>query len=211
MENSLGYLREKNPTGAEKLIKGDTSAFDNNRILTANGKYILDGHHRWSQVYLFNPEAKIPAIDLKLPGLDEMTLLKVIQSAIAATYKQVNQTPADAPTDIFDDSKMPEKELPVKMKELAGPKVLETAKKAWKMKSDEEVIKKLVDNALGVKSKKPSKAPDRKYMPQPSATAMDAGRSEDDATNYKGMPKEFIDKLKSGELNFKAPLKKGMK
>jgi hypothetical protein len=205
MDNSLGYLREKDPTGVEKLIKGDLSGFLNNRILTANGKWILDGHHRWSQVYLFNPKAKIPSLDLNLPGLSEMDLLKVVQSAIAATYKNVNQTEADAPTDIFDNNRMPEKDLPKKIAEIAGPQVIQAAKKAWGMKEDEEVIKKMVDNALSIKSKKPKQAPPREYMPQPTATALDSGRSKQQATDYKGMPKEFIDKLKSGDVNFKAP------
>ena len=208
LDNSLGYLRDKNPKGAEKIIGGDTSTFKENRILTANGKYILDGHHRWSQVYLFNPEAKIPALDLTLPGLDEKTILKVIQAAIAATYNEVNQTPADAPTDIFSDKKMPVKSLPEKMKKIAGPEVIEIAKKAWNLKSDEETIQKLVDNALGIKGKKPKDAPSRDFMPQPTSSALDAGRSKEKASDYKGMPGEFIDKIKSGDLNFKAPLKK---
>ena len=204
MENSLKKLREE-PTGVEEIIKGDLSDFLDNRILTANGKWILDGHHRWSQVYLFNPKAEIPALDLDLPGLSKTDLLKVVQSAIAATYKDLNQTPADAATDIFNDKKMPEKDLPKKIAEIAGREVIEVAKKAWGMKEDDEVVKKMVDNALSIKSKKPDDAPAREFMPQPTATAMDSGRSKEQASDYKGMPKEFIDKLESGDVNFKSP------
>ena len=46
LADSLAWLAKNNPDGAAALIKGDTSAFNENRILTANGKYILDGHHR---------------------------------------------------------------------------------------------------------------------------------------------------------------------
>jgi hypothetical protein len=208
LADSLAWLAKNNPDGAAALIKGDTSAFNENRILTANGKYILDGHHRWSQVFLFNPDAKIPAVNLVIPGFDEKQLLKIIQLAIAATYKDVLMKPANSETDIFDDSKMSEKQIREKLPELMGEKMTEVAKKSYGLNSNEEVYDKITANAVELKGKKPTDAPARDYMPQPSDTAKMAGRSDDQTKDYKGMPSEFINKLKSGELNFKEPLKK---
>jgi hypothetical protein len=205
LADSIAWLAKNKPEGAEKLIKGDTSTFNDNRILTANGKYILDGHHRWSQVFLFNPKAKIPAIDLKLPGIKETDLLKVIQVAIAATYKDLHKKAADSETDIFDDKKMSEEKIREKLPELMG-KTAEISKKAYGAKDVEEVYDKIVQNALELKKRKPSKAPEREYMPQPSDTAELAGKSKEEISDFKGMPSEFIDKLKSGKVNFKAPL-----
>ena len=208
LADSLAWLAKNNPDGAAALIKGDTSAFNENRILTANGKYILDGHHRWSQVFLFNPDAKIPAVNLVIPGFEEKQLLKIIQLAIAATYKDVLMKPANSETDIFDDSKMSEKQIREKLPELMGEKMTEVAKKSYSLNSNEEVYDKITTNAVELKKKKPADAPNRDFMPQPSDTAKLAGRSEEQTKDYKGMPSEFINKLKSGELNFKEPLKK---
>ena len=209
LADSLGWLAKNNPEGAKKLIEGDTSTFNDNRILTANGKYILDGHHRWSQVYLFNPNAKIPAVNLVIPGLDEKQILKVIQMAIVATYKDLYMKDANAETDIFSDEKMPKDVIIKKLPEIMGEKMIEVCKKAWNLDSNEKIISKITENALKLKAKKPNDAPQRKFMPQPSDTAEKlAGKPEEQTKDYKGIPSDFINKIKSGELNFKAPLAK---
>jgi len=38
-------------------------------IITFNGKYIIDGHHRWSQLYAVNKDAKIVAYDFTNPNI----------------------------------------------------------------------------------------------------------------------------------------------
>jgi hypothetical protein len=208
LQDSLAWLAKNKPEGAAALIKGDTSTFNENRILTANGKYILDGHHRWSQVFLFNPDAKIPAVNLVIPGYDEKQLLKIIQLAIKATYNDILMKPANSETDIFDDTKMSEKQIREKLPELMGEKMTGIAKTAYGLKTDEEVYDKITKNAVELKAKKPADAPARDFMPQPSDTASMVGREEEETKDFKGMPSEFINKIKSGDLNFKAPIKK---
>ena len=58
------------------IIKGDTSFLNKNRILVAlldEKYYIIDGHHRWCMIYLFNPKADIPStvLEIFLPFFDE--------------------------------------------------------------------------------------------------------------------------------------------
>jgi len=50
------------------------------------GKHIIDGHHRWSQLYCMNPNAQIKAINLIHPELNEdpTKALKVVQMSIGA-------------------------------------------------------------------------------------------------------------------------------
>ena len=208
LQDSLAWLAKNNPEGAAALIKGDTTTFNENRILTANGKYILDGHHRWSQVFLFNPDAKIPAVNLVIPGYDEKQLLKIIQLAIKATYNDILMKPANSETDIFNDTKMSEKQIREKLPELMGEKMTGIAKTAYGLKTDEEVYDKITKNAMELKGKKPADAPARDFMPQPSDTASMVGREEEKTKDFKGMPSEFINKIKSGDLNFKEPIKK---
>ena len=54
-------------------------------ILTFAGKYILDGHHRWSQIMMMNPDAQVAIDDLQPTGIlkNPEDALKVMQLAIA--------------------------------------------------------------------------------------------------------------------------------
>lgn len=52
-------------------------------IITFNGKYVIDGHHRWSQLYAINKEAKIVAYDFTNPEIkNPLDALKATQLAI---------------------------------------------------------------------------------------------------------------------------------
>jgi hypothetical protein len=59
-------------------------------ILVWNGKYILDGHHRWSQVMMTNPTGKLAVDNMTGPVLDSAEdALKMTQLAIAIKAKNV--------------------------------------------------------------------------------------------------------------------------
>lgn len=60
-------------------------------IITCNGKLIIDGHHRWSQVACVNPDATMKCLDLQIKvgtdGIDFQDagdVLKVTQALLAA-------------------------------------------------------------------------------------------------------------------------------
>ena len=60
-------------------------------IITCNGKFIIDGHHRWLQVACVNPDATMETLDLQIndgtSGIDftyTEDILKVTQSLIMA-------------------------------------------------------------------------------------------------------------------------------
>jgi hypothetical protein len=218
LNDSIGWIAFVKPENAKSSL-GNAADFGGAMILTANEKYILDGHHRWSQVYLLNPDATIPALDLTLNVKDEKEMLKVIQLAIAATYKKILMKAADAPTDIFSDEKAGAncEKIPEMLKKIfAGEygmpkdgnpenvtKFKEILKESWETDED-GVIAKLTEHAKELKAKRPEDAPQRAIMPQPSDTAEATGNPPDDGTGK--MPKAFIDKLKSGTLNFKDPI-----
>lgn len=72
-------------------------------IVTANGKYIIDGHHRWSGLYMINPAASIPCFDLDMSKFkDQEKMLATVQMAIASTYGQIYMKSANADSDIFN-------------------------------------------------------------------------------------------------------------
>jgi hypothetical protein len=112
LADSLGWASENNPDGAAKLASAPagTVADVGGRIITADGRFIVDGHHRWSQVYLLNPEAKIPAYNLiapdsPIPGMSATStgqdFLKMSQIAIAAVDGTVPRANADTATDVY--------------------------------------------------------------------------------------------------------------
>tara|TARA_R110002012_G_scaffold1032_1_gene4328 strand:+ start:123 stop:1034 length:912 start_codon:yes stop_codon:yes gene_type:complete len=63
-------------------------------ILIYNGSYILDGHHRWSQVMMTNPTGVVAVDNVTGPAIDdEEEALKTMQLAIAAAAGNVVTKP----------------------------------------------------------------------------------------------------------------------
>ena len=56
-------------------------------ILTFGGKYVLDGHHRWSQFKATNPDASVEIADIKAPGVkNEKAALGLVHAILFALY-----------------------------------------------------------------------------------------------------------------------------
>lgn len=64
-------------------VKGDGPFAPGGKIVIFNGKYVIDGHHRWSQVYCCNKNAKISATNAQIEGLEPLEVLKAMQASIA--------------------------------------------------------------------------------------------------------------------------------
>ena len=57
------------------------------RIVTYNHRYVIDGHHRWSQTYMLNPDAKINTVDchdVPEDGDRPLATLRKFQAAVSA-------------------------------------------------------------------------------------------------------------------------------
>jgi len=74
-------------------------------ILTFAGEYILDGHHRWSQIMMMNPDAQVAIDDLQPTGVlkNPEDALKVMQLAIALKADKVVTEPFDG-DDLMDST-----------------------------------------------------------------------------------------------------------
>jgi hypothetical protein len=57
-------------------------------VTCGGGKYIIDGHHRWSQLYCMNPNSQIQSLDMTAFS-DPVLALKVVQLSIASTTGQI--------------------------------------------------------------------------------------------------------------------------
>jgi len=129
VNKSLSYPLT-NAKSAATLLKGGTVAIAGKKIVTAGGgKFIIDGHHRWSQSYVINPDIKIASLDISNidDGIDG---LKATQLGIAADIKKV-------PTASVKGSnllKMGENELKAYVKDTITKEVMKEFVKAGKVK-----------------------------------------------------------------------------
>lgn len=205
--DSLGWISRNKPTEALNFLDGITKHYENDRILVANGKYIIDGHHRWAALTLFNPDAEMSVIDLKFSdNYDERQILKVVQLAIAVTYGDIAMSEAHEESDLFDPNLKGDK-LRETIGSIMGKEMIETMKQGLGVVKNSEVIDYIYENALFIKSLKPDDAPKRSYMPQPTKTAKKVGREPSEVKNFMGFPKELIDTLQSGVINYKEPFR----
>lgn len=86
--NSTLKYPMKDPIRIKEFLDGGIVAVAGRTIVTGGGgKFIIDGHHRWSQLFCINPYAKIKSIDL--PIKDPISALKATQLGIAADVGDV--------------------------------------------------------------------------------------------------------------------------
>ena len=84
IDKSLSFPLKKTPAAVlTGYFKGGTHAPGGKIITCGGGKFIIDGHHRWSEVYCLNPSAKILSLDLS-DVTDPFDALKYTQLGIAA-------------------------------------------------------------------------------------------------------------------------------
>ena len=179
-------------------ILGTSPADVGGPIVTYDGTYVIDGHHRWSQVLAANPESTIPAIDInKKAGMDHNDILKAVHGAVAAELGKVPSS-KKLGTNILDGVDSNEVETAV---DAITPK----GEKSWKEGKPEfghgEKLKQNLTNHLTTNLKKikatkgkAAGGPERIHMPQT------------DASGTKSEPK--LDALAAGEINIAPPFKK---
>jgi hypothetical protein len=90
IDKSLAFPLVK--TGGEKFIEyvsSDGPFKLGAPIVTFMGKYVIDGHHRWSQLYACNKNASIVAVDVSIQGVEPLDALKAVQMAIGLQAKKI--------------------------------------------------------------------------------------------------------------------------
>jgi len=82
MDESLKNILIDKFGSLQSFLQGKAIVFEN-PIVIYNNKYIIDGHHRWSQVFAANPKATVPVLNL-IGRLQPLDVLKIVHLAIAA-------------------------------------------------------------------------------------------------------------------------------
>lgn len=156
-------------------------------IVIYEGRYIIDGHHRWSQVFAANPDASMEALNLK-GDLSPENILKAVHMAIAI---KVGEVPFANPKGINILNGVTETQVLDKV----NSELTDKAKKIWAdngQKTNEEIaavitanLKKMISDNQPI-----SGAPGRVDMPQ---------------TDVAGAPADKLALLTKGIVNFKNP------
>jgi hypothetical protein len=138
-------------------------------ILVFENKYILDGHHRWSQVMMTNPEGKVAVSNLVSPafGTGEAgaaKALKATQLAIAGLAGNVKTK--DTGTNLLAVDEEYVRTYVKKKIQPSALKALHAAGKISKPDAVEEAAEHYARNLAAIKAKPPGRYDRVKGMPQ---------------------------------------------
>jgi hypothetical protein len=163
-----------NPQAAERDLKGGLVVINNKRIVTGNGgKFIIDGHHRWSEVAALNPEAKMAAIDLT-DVKNPIRALKATQLGIAADLGKVPTAKVEG-TNLL---KINKNTLISYVENTITPEVIEVFKKYNKGDNAKEIGEFIWTNVEKMK---------QDNQPVPGAPKRDIMPQTDDATQWQSL------------------------
>jgi len=187
MDKSLSVpLKAVFPNSLEEVIVGKNVEIVA-PVVVLNDKYILDGHHRWSQVYSMNKDATVKAL-VFTGNIKPLDMLKVLQVAIANEIQEV-PTKNVRGTNLL---KVKDAQVIKEVLEKITPKTLNIMKKHGKIQNGtkEEAVKYVLDNihAMQRTSQPIPNAPSRNFMPQT------------DEARYS------LEQTRKGKVNFRAPL-----
>lgn len=173
---------------AKAALKGGTIKVAS-PIIVFNGKYIIDGHHRWSQLYAMNKDAKIVAYNFTNPDIEKPAdALKATQIAIVgagatkiptASAKGVNLLTIDEAT------------LKKYVQDTAVEAVIAVFKEMKNLEDINAIADYIWDNVSSMKktSQPVSGAPKRDVMPQADLGIKgDAGLKKTIDTLKQGIP-----------------------
>ena len=173
-------------------------------LITFRQNYVIDGHHRWSQVFAFNPDAKMVCCDYD-GDISPVQMLKATQGSIAAVKADDNNNDGKIPKEtvngenLFNDNW--DKEAIIKhIKDNAVDSVPKVFQKYQKDLTDIDKVAEFVsDNLMNLKTNNYPEDKDinRGVMPQ---TDQAGTNKNDKKSSLPGVEGSALNKLKDGEF-----------
>lgn len=196
VDKSLAFpLENKFPKTTKDILESGRESENGVEILAPivvlNNQYIIDGHHRWSQIFAMNSKAKVSALVMVMDE-DPIDVLKAVQLAIAAKTGEVETQSVEGENllTIKEDA----------LKDYVKKNIsdgLVAMMSEMDLASDKEAAADYIWNNVRVMQRRsqPIKgAPDRDVMPQTDTA--------------EGGPDDWKKLLQNGVVNFKEPLVK---
>jgi len=200
-DQSIETLLDDRHGSVPSILDKSKPAWVGGPIVTYAGKYVIDGHHRWSQILAANPDSTVQALDIqKKPGMDPKDILKAVHGAVAAELGKV------ASEDFVGDNILDD--VPADRVKAAVDGITSKGEKSWmagkpELGQGEELKQNLANHLTANLQKikatggKAPGGPKRIYMPQ-----TDADKTE---------PKDKVDALATGDINISPPYAKESK
>jgi len=160
LDNSLSYPLKQD---CSHLFTGDAIKIVA-PIITYRKTFVIDGHHRWSQLYMMNPKAKIAAINFNYDQESPYRALRNFQGAIAVANKEVPKSYSKV-NNVYEMSESAiEKYIDKNISDACWKSLV----KVGVCKDRDSAIDYILDNVMLLKADNPpfANAPDREYMPQ---------------------------------------------
>lgn len=150
-------------------------------LVTFRGNYVIDGHHRWSECAMINPEGNMVCFDYDA-DISPIQMLKAVQGNIAAALSKRDADP-EIPSGKTNGPNLYDKEWnKSKIKEYVGEKLSEESSKIYIKKKKIsggklEAIQDICDNIWNVKTNNypEDNAPSRGEMPQTDKAGIEKG------------------------------------
>lgn len=139
-------------------------------IVTYRKTFIIDGHHRWSQLYMINPSAKIAAINFNYSQESPYRALRNFQGAIAVAHKDVPKSYSRV-NNVYDMSESQiVNYIDSNMQDVCWQSLVDVGV----CDDRESAIDYILGNIKQLKSDNPpfAGAPEREYMPQTNEKAI---------------------------------------
>ena len=129
-------------------------------IITFNGKYIVDGHHRWSQIFITNPNSNLACLDIQ-GHLTPLDMLKAVQSTIGSNLGYLESRDTKG-TSLYTANEGT-------IRRYVQTNISQKTITEFNKLGITDPIEYLVQNSLKIKNNQPIKnAPKRGFMPQTS-------------------------------------------
>jgi len=191
----------------------------NDAIITLNGQWILDGHHRWSSLFCVNPSAELHAFNIEL-NVNPILALKLLQASIGI-YAGSAPSNKGGGVNLFTIS---EKLLVSEIRKLITPELAAAYIKLGLGKSPEDSLAEdvatgQVDKRTGFVFKKMAgiytrnvKTMQANNRPHPKATGREAMPQTDKPAGSEvaagGSTPKALEPLEKGMVDFRPPFAK---
>lgn len=176
-------------------------------LVTFRGNYVIDGHHRWSEGAMINPEGKMVCFDYDA-DISPIQMLKAVQGNIAAALANRDSDPEipsgkTAGPNLFDKEWNKEKIREYVTSKLTDAASVEYQKHDKGGKSKEDVIDILCENIwnLKINNYPEDNAPSRGEMPQTDKAGKEKGSKP---SSYPDKEGSALNRMKDGKFDSSA-------
>lgn len=147
-------------------------------LVTFRGNYVIDGHHRWAEEAIINPDGKMVCFDYDNPDISPIQMLKAVQASIAAALVVQKRNNEDLPIGITKGQNLyDDKWDKNQIREYVEEKLTDICAKIFEKHTGEDAVDTITNNAVSVKNNQypEAGAPNRGEMPQTDKAGTEKG------------------------------------